>query len=129
MADPAGCNAYCGTGYFAWRGIAPGPGALPSDWGGEIWGDGVRFGGCCIDGGRCYWFAVANGPAGRKDEPGGKSGTIWPPWRIGCGINGVDFAGAWPWAATAVPSVSQRAMERVIEVIGRDYTGGMGVRQ
>jgi 2-polyprenyl-6-methoxyphenol hydroxylase-like FAD-dependent oxidoreductase len=37
------------------------------DWAGEYWGRGVRFGGCGIDGGRLYWFLVANGPAGGQD--------------------------------------------------------------
>ena len=59
------------SGYFCWRGIAPGPGALPDDWGGEIWGDRARFGGCAIDGGRLYWFAVAEAPPGGRDPAGG----------------------------------------------------------
>lgn len=69
------------SGYFAWRGIAPDRGALPSDWGAEVWGDGVRLGGCCIDGGRCYWFAVVNGPAGRKDEPGRSKAALLEAFR------------------------------------------------
>jgi 2-polyprenyl-6-methoxyphenol hydroxylase-like FAD-dependent oxidoreductase len=64
------------SGYFCWRGIAPSSGALPNGWGGEIWGEGVRFGGCCIDGGRCYWFVVADGPAGQKDMPGQSKATV-----------------------------------------------------
>jgi 2-polyprenyl-6-methoxyphenol hydroxylase-like FAD-dependent oxidoreductase len=58
------------SGYFCWRGIAPSPGALGDDWAGEVWGRGTRFGGCGIDGGRFYWFAVANGPPGGADPPG-----------------------------------------------------------
>lgn len=57
------------AGYYSWRGIAPGPGSLGPDWAGEFWGSGVRFGGCVIDGGRCYWFAVASGPGGQHEEP------------------------------------------------------------
>jgi 2-polyprenyl-6-methoxyphenol hydroxylase-like FAD-dependent oxidoreductase len=55
------------AGYTSWRGVSPERCGLPEDFGGELWGRGQRFGGCCIDGGRFYWFAVANAPAGERD--------------------------------------------------------------
>jgi 2-polyprenyl-6-methoxyphenol hydroxylase-like FAD-dependent oxidoreductase len=55
------------AGYTSWRGVTPDRCGLPDDFGGELWGRGQRFGGCCIDGGRFYWFAVANAPAGARD--------------------------------------------------------------
>lgn len=51
------------SGYYCWRGVTSAS-AFPADWAGEFWGQGLRFGGCGIDGNRTYWFAVANGPAG-----------------------------------------------------------------
>ncbi len=51
------------SGYYCWRGVtAHSP--FPPDWAGEFWGRGLRFGGCGIDDGRLYWFAVASGPSG-----------------------------------------------------------------
>ncbi len=64
------------SGYFCWRGIAPSPGALGDEWAGVVWGKGTRFGGCCIDGGRFYWFAIVNGPAGGADPPGQVRATV-----------------------------------------------------
>jgi 2-polyprenyl-6-methoxyphenol hydroxylase-like FAD-dependent oxidoreductase len=55
------------AGYTSWRGVTADRCGLPDDFGGELWGRGQRFGGCCIDGGRFYWFAVANAPAGERD--------------------------------------------------------------
>jgi 2-polyprenyl-6-methoxyphenol hydroxylase-like FAD-dependent oxidoreductase len=55
------------AGYTSWRGVTSERCGLPDDFGGELWGRGQRFGGCCIDGGRFYWFAVANAPAGERE--------------------------------------------------------------
>jgi 2-polyprenyl-6-methoxyphenol hydroxylase-like FAD-dependent oxidoreductase len=55
------------AGYTSWRGVTAERCGLPDDFGGELWGRGQRFGGCCIDGGRFYWFAVANAPAGERE--------------------------------------------------------------
>jgi 2-polyprenyl-6-methoxyphenol hydroxylase-like FAD-dependent oxidoreductase len=52
------------AGYYCWRGVASGDVGLPDGWAAEYWGDGLRFGGCAIDGDRTYWFAVATGPPG-----------------------------------------------------------------
>lgn len=57
------------AGYYCWRGVGPLSSFQP-DWGGEYWGRGRRFGGCGIDGGRLYWFAVAQGPADGHDPEG-----------------------------------------------------------
>ena len=57
------------SGYYCWRGVtAHSP--FPPDWAGEFWGRGLRFGGCGIDDGRLYWFAVASGPAGGAGDIG-----------------------------------------------------------
>ena len=55
------------AGYTSWRGVTSDRCGLPADFGGEMWGRGQRFGGCAIDGGRFYWFAVANAPEGERD--------------------------------------------------------------
>jgi 2-polyprenyl-6-methoxyphenol hydroxylase-like FAD-dependent oxidoreductase len=55
------------AGYTSWRGVTADRCGLPDDFGGEMWGRGQRFGGCCIDGGRFYWFAVADAPAGERE--------------------------------------------------------------
>jgi 2-polyprenyl-6-methoxyphenol hydroxylase-like FAD-dependent oxidoreductase len=55
------------AGYTSWRGVTSDRCGLPADAGGEMWGRGQRFGGCAIDGGRFYWFAVANAPAGGRE--------------------------------------------------------------
>ena len=52
------------AGYYCWRGVASGDAGLPEGWAAEYWGDGLRFGGCAIDDGRTYWFAVQTGPPG-----------------------------------------------------------------
>jgi 2-polyprenyl-6-methoxyphenol hydroxylase-like FAD-dependent oxidoreductase len=58
------------AGYTSWRGVTADRCGLPDDFGAEMWGRGQRFGGCCIDGGRFYWFAVANAAAGEREaEP------------------------------------------------------------
>ena len=52
---------------------------FPPDWSGEFWGRGTRFGGCGIDGGWFYWFAVADarrGPGIRR----GRAPRRWMPW-------------------------------------------------
>ena len=55
------------AGYTSWRGICPERAGLPADFGGEMWGRGLRFGGCAIDAERFYWFAVANAPEGEQE--------------------------------------------------------------
>ncbi len=63
------------SGYYCWRGVtraAP----FPPDWSGEFWGRGTRFGGCGIDGGWFYWFAVADGPAGGRDPEGARTAAM-----------------------------------------------------
>jgi len=64
------------AGYFCWRGISPTRGELPQGWGGEVWGAGRRFGGCTVDGGRLYWFAVAQGPPGGEDPKGSARAAV-----------------------------------------------------
>ncbi|GMU82299.1 MAG: salicylate hydroxylase [Planctomycetota bacterium] len=53
------------AGYTCWRGVATIPPELhPTDVLVEIWGRGQRFGITPLPGGRVYWFAVADAPAG-----------------------------------------------------------------
>jgi 2-polyprenyl-6-methoxyphenol hydroxylase-like FAD-dependent oxidoreductase len=56
------------AGYTSFRGVTSDRCGLPASFGGEMWGRGQRFGGCCIDGQRFYWFATLNAPAGQKYE-------------------------------------------------------------
>lgn len=60
------------SGYVAWRGVTSAGGAVPEETV-ETWGPGRRFGIVPIDGaagGRVYWYATLNTPAGGHDEPG-----------------------------------------------------------
>jgi 2-polyprenyl-6-methoxyphenol hydroxylase-like FAD-dependent oxidoreductase len=54
------------AGYTSFRGVTADRCGLPADFGGELWGRGQRFGGCCIDGDRFYWFATANAAPNAK---------------------------------------------------------------
>lgn len=63
------------SGYYCWRGLARAA-PFPPDWSGEFWGRGARFGGCGIDGGWFYWFAVADGPAGGRDTDGARNAAL-----------------------------------------------------
>jgi 2-polyprenyl-6-methoxyphenol hydroxylase-like FAD-dependent oxidoreductase len=56
------------AGYTSFRGVTADRCGLPESFGGELWGRGRRFGGCCIDGGRFYWFATVNAPADQQYE-------------------------------------------------------------
>ncbi|HEX6244007.1 MAG TPA: FAD-dependent monooxygenase, partial [Polyangiales bacterium] len=60
----AGAPVY--AGYTSFRGVTHDRCGLPADFGGELWGRGRRFGGCCIDGGRFYWFATLDAPQGER---------------------------------------------------------------
>ena len=60
------------SGYTCWRGVTS-DASFPPGWSGEFWGAGRRFGGCTIDGGRTYWFAVVSTPPGGGDRDGGKA--------------------------------------------------------
>ena len=66
-AQLAGAGPPAYAGYTSWRGVSADRCGLAPDFGGEMWGRGERFGGCAIDGGRFYWFAVANAPAGERE--------------------------------------------------------------
>lgn len=63
------------AGYFCWRGVTE-QSPFPPGWSGEFWGPARRFGGCAIDAGRCYWFAVAAGPAGGSDPQGAHAAVM-----------------------------------------------------
>jgi 2-polyprenyl-6-methoxyphenol hydroxylase-like FAD-dependent oxidoreductase len=62
------------AGYTGWRGVAsfPHERLLP----GELWGRGARFGMAPMSGGRVYWFATSNRPAGAPDAPGGRKAEL-----------------------------------------------------
>jgi 2-polyprenyl-6-methoxyphenol hydroxylase-like FAD-dependent oxidoreductase len=64
------------AGYTCWRGISPSLCGVEPDFGGEGWGPTARFGGCTIDGGRFYWFAVADAPQGDQDGPEGPKAKL-----------------------------------------------------
>lgn len=56
------------SGYTSWRGVTDTLcGARPGQLS-ETWGRGCRFGIAPVGRGRVYWFAVANAPAGERDE-------------------------------------------------------------
>jgi 2-polyprenyl-6-methoxyphenol hydroxylase-like FAD-dependent oxidoreductase len=65
------------AGYTAWRGVTvfshP---ALPPEQNFEAWGCGQRFGTVHLTGGRVYWFATANAPAGAGDPPQGRKADL-----------------------------------------------------
>lgn len=52
------------SGYTCWRGVCD---WRPQDCGFEAWGRGQRFGVVAVGGGRTYWFATADAPAGGQD--------------------------------------------------------------
>jgi 2-polyprenyl-6-methoxyphenol hydroxylase-like FAD-dependent oxidoreductase len=56
------------AGYTAWRGVVPFDHARIRA--GETWGAGARFGCIPLVGGRAYWFATANVPAGERSPEG-----------------------------------------------------------
>ncbi len=56
------------AGYTSWRGVTADPVEVGGV-AGETWGAGERFGILPLRDGRVYWFAVANGPAGRRVDP------------------------------------------------------------
>lgn len=62
------------AGYTGWRGVAsfPHDELLP----GELWGRGARFGMAPMSGGRVYWFATSNRPAGAPDAPIGRRAEL-----------------------------------------------------
>ena len=55
------------AGYTSWRGVTPPCDLVPAGATSESWGPGARFGIVPIGGGRVYWFATANAPAGGTD--------------------------------------------------------------
>ncbi|MBI5517118.1 MAG: FAD-dependent monooxygenase [Deltaproteobacteria bacterium] len=83
------------AGYTCWRGIAPTLCGVEPGFGGEGWGPTARFGGCTIDGGRFYWFAVADAPQGAKDPPDGAKAFLTELYR--------DWASPVPELLAATP--------------------------
>ncbi|RME12495.1 MAG: FAD-dependent oxidoreductase, partial [Bacteroidetes bacterium] len=57
------------SGYTAYRGVAPQPGALPAGVISESWGPGKRFGIVPLSNGWTYWYATENTRPGRKMSP------------------------------------------------------------
>lgn len=56
------------SGYTAWRGVVPFDHQRLQP--GETWGRGARFGQIPMQGGRVYWFATRNTPAGQQSPDG-----------------------------------------------------------
>jgi 2-polyprenyl-6-methoxyphenol hydroxylase-like FAD-dependent oxidoreductase len=56
------------AGYTSFRGVTSDRCGVAADFGGELWGRGQRFGGCCIDGDRFYWYATVNAAPNEKHE-------------------------------------------------------------
>ena len=56
------------AGYMAWRGVVPFAHSRLQP--GETWGRGARFGQVPMQGGRVYWFAAYNTPAGQHSPDG-----------------------------------------------------------
>lgn len=59
------------AGYTAWRGVVPFDHQRLQP--GETWGRGARFGQIPMQGGRVYWFATLNAPAGQHSPDGEKA--------------------------------------------------------
>ena len=59
------------SGYTAWRGVVPFDHNRLQP--GETWGRGARFGQIPMQGGRVYWFATHNTPAGQHSSDGEKA--------------------------------------------------------
>lgn len=60
------------AGYTSWRGIAP-QSQGDTDWAGEFWGNGQRFGVVPIGHNEIYWFAVQDAPQHQQDGPDPRS--------------------------------------------------------
>lgn len=58
------------SGQTSWRGVTPPGDFVPKGSNSESWGPGRRFGMVSLKGGRVYWFAVNEEPAGGSDAPG-----------------------------------------------------------
>lgn len=59
------------AGYTAWRAIAPYSSPTATQFWGESWGRGARFGVVPVNNGRVYWFAVQNAPEHMPAPPEG----------------------------------------------------------
>jgi 2-polyprenyl-6-methoxyphenol hydroxylase-like FAD-dependent oxidoreductase len=62
------------AGYTAWRAVAPFDHARLTP--GETMGRGARFGMAPVSGGRAYWYATLNTPAGGRDPEGGRKRAL-----------------------------------------------------
>ncbi len=58
------------SGQTSWRGVTRAESPVAPGLSAEIWGPGRRFGYVALAGGRVYWFAVADAPAGGMDPEG-----------------------------------------------------------
>jgi 2-polyprenyl-6-methoxyphenol hydroxylase-like FAD-dependent oxidoreductase len=56
------------AGYTSWRGVVSGVRGVEPGRASESWGPGARFGIVPLPGGRTYWYATANAPAGGRDR-------------------------------------------------------------
>ncbi len=59
------------SGQTSWRGVTRAESPIAPGLSTELWGPGRRFGYVALTGGRVYWFAVADAPAGGIDPEGG----------------------------------------------------------
>jgi 2-polyprenyl-6-methoxyphenol hydroxylase-like FAD-dependent oxidoreductase len=97
------------AGYTSWRGVTADRCGLPDDFGGEMWGRGQRFGGCCIDGGRFYWFAVAAAPAGQREADPEQAKRALLERYAGWGGRVPELLRSTPAAAILRTDISDRA--------------------
>jgi 2-polyprenyl-6-methoxyphenol hydroxylase-like FAD-dependent oxidoreductase len=68
------------AGYTSWRCVvASAPGVTPG-LASESWGPGARFGIVPLPGGRTYWYATANRPAGGTDASAGALLPLFEGW-------------------------------------------------
>ncbi|MBK9712471.1 MAG: FAD-dependent monooxygenase [Kouleothrix sp.] len=69
------------SGYSAWRAVVEFDPALARAAAGETWGRGARFGIAPMSGGRVYWFASLNSPAGARVPEGRRKATLLERFR------------------------------------------------
>jgi 2-polyprenyl-6-methoxyphenol hydroxylase-like FAD-dependent oxidoreductase len=69
------------AGYTAWRGVVSSDDLVTHASTSESWGRGSRFGIVPIGGGRTYWFATANAPAGLEQTAGQRKAFLLDRFR------------------------------------------------
>lgn len=103
-----GANEPRYAGYTSYRGVTSDRRDLPADFGGEMWGRGQRFGGCAIDGGRFYWFATLNSPAGHTHASAAEQKAFLQQKFASFGMRVPELIASTPEAAIVQTDISDR---------------------